>query len=270
MPSINENEKRIGCRTIECVVLLVAVLGFRVADASERPNIVILYADDMGVADVSYGEKSAKIQTPHIDSLARSGMAFSDGHSSSGICTPSRFALLTGQHHWRRFHGIVGPFGGSVFERDDFTYDEANDRYICPAGKDLKRYRVAGRRAKAEGNVPKDGTYRYRALKSDCDACALKPKCCPKLPVRKVPRSIYETSRDVARNLRGTADYEFMRHERKKVEMSFAHLKTIIKLDRFRLRGPTGANDEFLLAATAQNLRKMAKLYMNGHKMSTA
>ncbi len=121
MPSINENEKRIGCRTIECVVLLVAVLGFRVADASERPNIVILYADDMGVADVSYGEKSAKIQTPHIDSLARSGMAFSDGHSSSGICTPSRFALLTGQHHWRRFHGIVGPFGGSVFERDDFT-----------------------------------------------------------------------------------------------------------------------------------------------------
>jgi len=63
-----------------------------------------------------------------------------------------------------------------------------------------------------------------------------------------VPRSIYESSRDVARNLRGTADYEFMRHERKKVEMSFAHLKTIIKLDRL----------QFLLAATAQNLRKMA------------
>jgi len=157
-----------------------------------------------------------------------------------------------------------------TFEKADFTYDEANDRYICPAGKDLKRYRVAGRRAKAEGNVPKDGTYRYRALKSDCDACALKPKCCPKLPVRKVPRSIYESSRDVARNLRGTSDYEFMRHERKKVEMSFAHLKTIIELDRLRLRGPTGANDEFLLAATAQNLRKMAKLYMNGHKMSIA
>ena len=157
-----------------------------------------------------------------------------------------------------------------TFEKADFTYDEANDRYLCPAGKDLKRYRVAGRRAKAEGNASKDGTYHYRALKSDCDACALKPKCCPKLPVRKVPRSIYESPRDVARNLRGTPDYEFMRHERKKVEMSFAHLKTIIKLDRLRLRGPTGANDEFLLAATAQNLRKMAKLYMNGRKMSTA
>jgi len=81
---------------------------------------------------------------------------------------------------------------------------------------------------------------------------------------------MYESSRDVARNLRGTADYEFMRHERKKVEMSFAHLISILKLDRLRLRGPCGANDEFLLAATAQNLRKMAKLYINGRKMSTS
>jgi len=58
-------------------------------------------------------------------------------------------------------------------------------------------------------------------------------------------------------------------HERKKIEMSFAHLKAILKLDGLRLRGPCGANDEFLLAVTAQNLRKMAKLYMNGRKMST-
>ena len=89
--------------------------------AEDRPNIVILYADDMGVADVSYGNPKAKIQTPHLDKLASQGMTFTDGHSSSGICTPSRFALLTGQHHWRRFHGIVGAFGGTVFEPDDFT-----------------------------------------------------------------------------------------------------------------------------------------------------
>ena len=95
-------------------------------------------------------------------------------------------------------------------------------------------------------------------------------KGCPKVSMRKVPRSIYEPARDVARQLRGTPDYEFMRHERKKVEMSFAHLKAILKLDRLRLRGPCGVNDEFLLAATAQNLRKMAKLYINGRKMSTA
>lgn len=89
--------------------------------SAEKPNVVILYADDMGVADVSYGNAEAKIQTPNLDRLASEGMTFTDGHSSSGICTPSRFALLTGQHHWRRFHGIVGAFGGSVFEDSDFT-----------------------------------------------------------------------------------------------------------------------------------------------------
>jgi arylsulfatase A-like enzyme len=70
---------------------------------------------------MSYGNKNAKIQTPNLDRLASEGMTFHDGHSSSGICTPSRFALLTGQHHWRRFHGIVGAFGKSVFKPDDFT-----------------------------------------------------------------------------------------------------------------------------------------------------
>ncbi|MBK1831580.1 arylsulfatase [Verrucomicrobiaceae bacterium R5-34] len=86
-----------------------------------KPNVVILYADDMGVGDVSYGDPKAKIITPNIDRLASQGMTFSDGHSSSGICTPSRFAMLTGQHHWRRFHGIVNAFGKSVFKKDEFT-----------------------------------------------------------------------------------------------------------------------------------------------------
>ncbi|MEN8847120.1 MAG: arylsulfatase [Akkermansiaceae bacterium] len=98
--------------------LLLSNLGF---SDEVRPNIVILYADDMGVADVSYGDPKAKIQTPNIDRLATQGMTFSDGHSSSGICTPSRYALLTGKHHWREFHGIVGGFGKSVFKPDDFT-----------------------------------------------------------------------------------------------------------------------------------------------------
>ena len=103
--------------------LIFLLLGLTVpeAKAGALPNIVILYADDMGVGDVSYGNSTAKIQTPNIDRLAAGGMAFTDGHSSSGICTPSRFALLTGQHHWRRFHGIVGSFGESVFNPGDFT-----------------------------------------------------------------------------------------------------------------------------------------------------
>jgi len=108
----------------ERILLLLASTLVAIAQlqsASPKPNVVILYADDMGVADVSYGDPKAKIQTPNIDRLAAGGMTFTDGHSSSGICTPSRFALLTGQHHWRRFHGIVGAFGGTVFKDGEFT-----------------------------------------------------------------------------------------------------------------------------------------------------
>ena len=108
---------------LSAVFAAIALPGFTalLSAAEPPPNVVILYADDMGVGDVSYGKPEAKIQTPNLDRLASEGMTFTDGHSSSGICTPSRFALLTGQHHWRRFHGIVGAFGGTVFEPDDFT-----------------------------------------------------------------------------------------------------------------------------------------------------
>lgn len=106
---------------ISVIALLLAANPECFARSPERPNVIILYADDMGVADVSYGDRQAPIQTPNLDRLAAEGMRFTDGHSSSGICTPSRFALLTGQYHWRRFHGIVRAFEGPVFEPDDFT-----------------------------------------------------------------------------------------------------------------------------------------------------
>ena len=94
----------------------------------------------------------------------------------------------------------------------------------------------------------------------DCRACPLKSKCCPKAPFRKIPRSIYEEARDVARALAKTKAFEQSRRERKRVEMLFAHLKRILRLGRLRLRGPRGAQDEFTLAAIAQNLRRLAKL----------
>ena len=100
----------------------------------------------------------------------------------------------------------------------------------------------------------------YRASKYDCDPCTMKPRCCPKTPARKVPRSIHEGARDMARDIAKTEEGRTSRRLRKKVEMLFAHLKRILRLDRLRLRGPNGARDEFLLAATAQNLRKLAKL----------
>jgi transposase len=145
-----------------------------------------------------------------------------------------------------------------TFSRADFTYDQDGDSYTCPAGKQLRKYRRAFTIPRI--GVTKDRTMLYRASKFDCDACALKSRCCPNTPARKVPRSIHEAARDKARAIAKTDAYVVSRRERKKAEMLFAHLKRILGLDRLRLRGPCGARDEFLLAATAQNLRKLAKL----------
>jgi len=145
-----------------------------------------------------------------------------------------------------------------TFSRDDFTYDHTRDRYICPAGKDLRQRQKVYRNPAPL--VDRNGVMRYRASKLDCRSCSLKPQCCPNTPVRKIPRSIHEGARDMARDIAKTAAYRTSRCQRKKVEMLFAHLKRILKLDRLRLRGPNGARDEFHLAATAQNLRKLAML----------
>ena len=82
--------------------------------AQSKPNIVLIYADDLGYGDVScYNPDRGKISTPNIDRLARQGMRFTDAHSSSGVCSPSRYTLLTGRYHWRtRLQlGIVGLWG---------------------------------------------------------------------------------------------------------------------------------------------------------------
>jgi hypothetical protein len=100
----------------------------------------------------------------------------------------------------------------------------------------------------------------YRASTHDCGRCPLKSRCCPKAPERKIPRNIYEDARDAARALADTNAFEQSRRDRKRVEMLFAHLKRILRMGRLRLRGPRGAQDEFTLAAIAQNLRRLAKL----------
>jgi transposase len=144
------------------------------------------------------------------------------------------------------------------FERADFIYDHEDDSYICPDGNRLRR---SNRNfSKPRTGIDKDGSIRYRARQQDCQGCAHRQRCTPNMPARKVTRSIHEAARDVARNIATTDAYLVSRRERKKVEMLFAHLKRILKLDRLRLRGPNGARDEFHLAAAAQNLRKMAKM----------
>ena len=136
-----------------------------------------------------------------------------------------------------------------TFSRADFVFDRSRNIYICPNGKLLH----------TTGTVIDGSTLRYRASKLDCDLCALKMQCCPHTPARQIPRDVHEDARDVARALAKTEAFEQSRRERKKVEMRFAHMKRIFKLDRLRLRGLSGARDEVLLTATAQNLRRLAK-----------
>jgi transposase len=137
-----------------------------------------------------------------------------------------------------------------TFSRADFTFDKESNVYICPAGKMLT----------TTGRVHGDHAIRYFASVFACRACALKRKCCPNMPSRRIVRDVNEEARDVARALAKTEAFEQSRRSRKRVEMLFAHLKRILRLGRLRLRGPYGAQDEFTLAAIAQNLRRLAKL----------
>ncbi|MGA7232843.1 MAG: IS1182 family transposase [Xanthobacteraceae bacterium] len=138
-----------------------------------------------------------------------------------------------------------------TFSREDFSFDKERNVYICPAGKVLT----------TTGKLVNDGeTLLYRAKTRDCRSCLLKAQCCPKVPLRRIPRNVYEEARDVARALAKTEAFERSRRDRKRVEMLFAHLKRIFRFGRLRLRGPCGAQFEFTMAAIAQNLRRLAKL----------
>ncbi|WP_300063657.1 IS1182 family transposase [uncultured Roseobacter sp.] len=155
-----------------------------------------------------------------------------------------------------------------TWSRADFEWDAENDQYICPDGRALKQFR---RNYSDPNRGPTGkGVARYRALKLTCQVCPSKQKCCPKADARKITREEHEDARQVARDIAKTMQYDISMKLRKKVEILFAHLKRILGLGRLRLRGPCGANDEFLLAATAQNLRKLAKIFPAPQKPGTA
>jgi len=135
-----------------------------------------------------------------------------------------------------------------TFSRSDFHWDKRRGHYICPNGKVLR----------TSGTVHSGRTLLYRASKLDCDVCPFKAKCCPKAPARKVPRDLHEDARDVARRKMDTKAFLKSRDQRKRVEMRFAHLKTHHGFERMRLRGLSGARDEFHLAAIVQNLKTLA------------
>jgi transposase len=136
-----------------------------------------------------------------------------------------------------------------TFSRADFVFDQERNVYVCPSGAELT----------STGNIDQGHIVYYRANKKDCSACLLKPQCTT-AAMRKVTRDINEDVRDRVRALADTEAFQQSRRERKKVEMRFAHMKRILRLDRFRLRGLSGVRDEVLLTATAQNLRRLARL----------
>ncbi len=135
-----------------------------------------------------------------------------------------------------------------TFSRTEFIYDQERDLYICPGGKALK----------TTGRVHDGKTLYYRASKFDCEACPLKARCCPKSPERRIPRDLNEAARDYTRALMETEAYAASSGERKKIEALFGEAKSILSMVRLRLRGLTGARDEFLLTATVQNLKRLA------------
>jgi transposase len=143
---------------------------------------------------------------------------------------------------WERYERTDG-----MFSRTDFAYDAKRDVYICPNGRPLK----------TSGTVHDGRVRNYLSQPGDCRACKLKARC-TRAPFRKIARDINEEARDHARSLKDTPEFEQSSDERKKVEMRFAHLKVHHRFERMRLRGLSGARDEFHLAATVQNLKTIA------------
>ena len=143
---------------------------------------------------------------------------------------------------WERYERTDG-----MFSRRDFTYDAARDCYICPNGRSLR----------TSGTVHDGRVRNYLSQPADCRVCKLKQRC-TRAPFRKIARDINEEARDHARALKATPEFEQSSDARKKVEMRFAHLKVHHRFERMRLRGLTGARDEFHLAAIAQNLKTLA------------
>jgi len=138
---------------------------------------------------------------------------------------------------------------GGKFARADFAYDRDRNLYICPGGKELK----------TSGTAHDGTTIKYIAKRSDCSGCPLKPQCTTGRE-RRISRDVNQEARDYTQSLMETDAYWVSGTERKKIERLFGEVKHILGLTRLRLRGLTGARDEFLLAATIQNLKRLAKL----------
>ena len=107
------------------LIIAILLLSFSVGAKNHKrqPNIIFILTDDLGYGDVSYLNPQSKIQTPAIDRLASQGVSFTDAHSSSSVCTPSRYSVLTGRYAWRTEmkHGVLTPYEPALIEKDRET-----------------------------------------------------------------------------------------------------------------------------------------------------
>jgi len=132
------------------------------------------------------------------------------------------------------------------FTRANFKYDKDRDLYICPGGKELR----------TSGTVYDGTTLKYNAKLSDCRECPLKPRCTT-AGNRRVARDVNQEARDNTQALMGTEAYRQSAISRKQIERLFGEAKRHLSITRLRLRGLSGARDEFLLLATVQNLKRL-------------
>jgi hypothetical protein len=135
-----------------------------------------------------------------------------------------------------------------MLTRDDFSYDAATDTFTCPEGKILTCMTVSADRR------------HYRARKEDCRSCPRKAQCTNDSNGRRLTRHTDQQVRDQVKALRHTEAFQRSAKARKKVEMLFAHRKQQFRFRCLKLRGLSGATEEFLLAATVQNLRRLIRL----------
>lgn len=138
---------------------------------------------------------------------------------------------------------------GGKYDISHFQYDPERDSYTCLEGNEMPL-----RRTDEDTRIK-----RYFSDTATCSGCPIR-KSCTTAPYRTVTRHMDEEVRQAVRDLRHTWQFDESRRRRKKVEMLFAHLKRHLGIKRLRLRGLKGANEEFLLAATAQNLKRLAKM----------
>jgi hypothetical protein len=140
----------------------------------------------------------------------------------------------------------VAPSG--KFTRADFVYDKERDIYICPNGKELT----------TSGRIDKTSTLKYLAKRRECAQCPFKHRCTTGRE-RRVSRDVNQEARDYTQSLMWTEAYWQSVIGRKQIERLFGEAKRHLAMTRLRLRGPTGARDEFLLTATVQNLKRLVE-----------